>query len=463
MTDRPTRSTFGFGLMLGVALMILSARALAQRGQRPGLLWGGNDTPLKAPVNVDPLLPTGALIDRMARPEEMLDSACSSKQPVCVSSTTAVSVETVRAYLTAMEEARARLVGAMGLPAPPSDVGLGPTPGLDLYLLPAAPEELAVFGDARHWASDRVSAHCRARPLPDGVARQAQLCVGEAIQLGLDAAEPPQLRRAIASYWWSLSGAPTSADYEAVDDLQSNPQLGVVARERQPESPAAALFIRYADRELGAGFPGALPAAMLSLARSETPLGDVSWQNEPDALDVLRVAFAGGPRSFEDFMLDFAVERAFLGARDDGRQEPRLLFLGDAARVRFEWVIRASSLPRRVAPLRPLEPFGATYLWLSLDRVTIDATLAFRAEWEGPASFRWALVGVDAAGKALKRYDLPYVQNATSAERTLVDYADAAALVIVGTNLGGVDLAHPFDPDRAPPEPHGFTVYLTEL
>jgi hypothetical protein len=33
----------------------------------------------------------------------------------------------------------------------------------------------------------------------------------------------------------------------------------------------------------------------------------------------------------------------------------------------------------------------------------------------------------------------------------------------VGTNLGGVDLAHPFDPDFEPFEPHGFTVYLAEL
>jgi hypothetical protein len=72
-------------------------------------------------------------------------------------------------------------------------------------------------------------------------------------------------------------------------------------------------------------------------------------------------------------------------------------------------------------------------------------------------------VAVDAAGEALQRYDLPYVQNATSAERTIVGYQDAAAFLIVGTSIGGVDLAHPIDPDHEPLEPHGFTVYLAEI
>jgi hypothetical protein len=34
---------------------------------------------------------------------------------------------------------------------------------------------------------------------------------------------------------------------------------------------------------------------------------------------------------------------------------------------------------------------------------------------------------------------------------------------LVGTNLEGIDLAHPFDPDIAPFEPHSATVYLVRL
>ena len=40
---------------------------------------------------------------------------------------------------------------------------------------------------------------------------------------------------------------------------------------------------------------------------------------------------------------------------------------------------------------------------------------------------------------------------------------EARAVLIVGTNLEGIDLSHPFDPDVAPFEPHTATVYLVRL
>ena len=209
--------------------------------------------------------------------------------------------------------------------------------------------------------------------------------------------------------------------------------------------------------------PGLLPVALAQLARVDTPPGQLRWQNEPDLVDVLRRAFDRSSLGFGDFMLGFAVERAFLGTRDNGSHHPELAGLGDAGRVRFDWVLAASSLPRRVAPRRPLEAFGCAYSWLDLDRITLGKTLAFRAEWEAPAAIRWALVAVDARGEVLRRFDLPYVQNATSAERTLDDLDGAVGVLIAGINLGGIDLAHPFDPDHEPSEPHGFTLYVTEL
>ncbi len=75
----------------------------------------------------------------------------------------------------------------------------------------------------------------------------------------------------------------------------------------------------------------------------------------------------------------------------------------------------------------------------------------------------WSLVTVDAEGNVLRRFDLPFVQNATAAERSILDYDGAAGILVVGINLGGVDASHPFDPDHEPFEPHGFTVYLTEI
>jgi len=441
---------------------VLSPELPAQAVARPGVLLGGGDAPAKVDPTLDPLLPTGPRVQVQARPPKPALSYCGLREPVCVHATHGVSSDLAQRYLEALEDARARFVGALGLPPPLNDAW-GPSSGLDLYLLPDAPSAFAVVADARWLATDRTSGHCRARPAPEELRRQASLCVAEAILLGLDAAETPHLRRAIAAYLWNATGGTSNADWLAVDDWQSNPQLALAGRDVAPDSAGAALFLRYLDRRLGANRLGNLPAALVQMSRTDTPADRGQWNNEPDSVDVLRRAFADSPESFEDFLLNFAVARAFYGSRDNGHHDPVLLWLGDAGRVRFEWNIKASSLPRNLAPRRAIEPFGSTYLWLELDRVTPGATLAFQANWEAPAVFRWTLVAVDALGNALKRYDLPYVQQATSAERTLVDHDGAAAFLIVGTSVAGVDLAHPFDPDHEPFEPHGYTVYLTEI
>lgn len=447
-----------------VAAALASAGALWADGERrPGLLLGGSADPLETPSSIDPLLPTGPMVLGQPRPQNPGSVICGLRQPVCVHHDARLPPDFAEAYLAALESARALLVGALSLPPPLADLGLGPTPGLDLYLLWDAASWLEVVPDPRPPFGDRSSAHCRARPSAEELRQQALRCVGEALLLGLDAAEAPHLRRAIASHLARALALPSPADLESLDDLQANPQLGLADRELTPESGAAGLFFHYLDQRLGTGRPGALPAALVQLSRSRTALGRPQWNNEPDAVDVLRHAFEVSEQSFDGFLLSFAVARGFLGSRDNGRRHPELAWLRDAGRVRFDWVLKSSSLPRRVAPRRPLEPWGSAYLWLELDRVTLGKTLAFRAEWEAPGGFRWTLVGVDADGNLLQRHDLPYVQNATSAERTLVDPGEAVGLLIVGINLGGVDLAHPFDPDHAPAEPHGFTVYLTEI
>jgi hypothetical protein len=449
-------------LLFGSALGMLAPPLGAEGELRPSLLLGGGEAAPKQAAAIDPRLPTGSRVRSPARPDGLPQIACGLREPVCVHGEKSLSPELLELYAKALEQAYALIVGALGLPRPLPDA-LGPSSGLDLYLQATAAAEPEVLGDARWLDADRSSAFCRARPLREEARRQSSLCVAEALSYGLDAAEAPQLRRAVASYLWSTLGQSSNADALAIDRFQANPQLSALGREQGPESAGAALLVRYLERRLAAGRPGSLPAALLQMSRREGSSAGPEWNNEPDSLDVLRRAFVGSKETFDDFLLGFAVWRAFLGSRDDGQHEPALLWLGDAGRVRFEWTLKASSLPRRVAPRRPIEPLGSTYLWLELDRVALGKSLAFQAEWEAPAAFRWTLVALDAHGQALKRYDLPYVQNATSAERTLVDYQDASAFLIVGTSVGGVDLAHPIDPDHEPFEPHGFTVYLTEL
>lgn len=466
-------------LTLLAALSVAAPRALAQV-ETPSLLLGGGDAPAKPDAALDPGLPTGSRVVIARRPQGLTQSRCSTLEPVCVHAERKLTGELLEGYLHALEEARELLVGALGLPAPLADT-LGPSPGLDLYLQAApgaeASDALQVLGDAPLPGSDRSAAFCRARPLRGELRRQSVTCVAEALQLGLDAAETPFLRRAIAAYLWHTVGGRSNADWLGIDSFQANPQLSFLGRERTRESEGAALFFHFLDRRLGSRRRGVLPAALVQMSRRVTASGPQpdagaasrvqwprgQWNNEPDSLDVLRRAFVERSQTFDDFLLDFAVWRAFLGSRDAGSNAPELLWLGDAGRVRFEWALKTSSLPRRVAPLRPIEPLGTTYLWLEVDRVTLGKTLAFQAEWELPAALRWTVVAVDASGQPVQRYDLPYVQNATSAERTIENQQDAAAFLIVGTSVGGVDLAHPIDPDHEPLEPHGFTVYLAEI
>lgn len=386
------------------------------------------------------------------------------RYPVCAIPVSPLLPEAlIDGYLSALAEAYALLVHGLGLPAPLSDAGAGGTSALDAYLFAAdAAEPFEVRRDPALSPSDRTSAHCVLAAAWSRERLHAAWCVAEAILLGLDAAEGDGVRRALAAHLASLVGGSSTALGAAIDDVQANPQLGLLTRDLHEDSAGASIFFQALDARLGASGPGVLPASLFALARARSPRGAPEWSDEPDLVDVLRQTL-GGEEALSDFVLSQAVTRAFLGSRDDGSGLPSLLWLGDLGRVRFDWVLEASSLPRRVAPLRPLEPLGASYSWLVLDRVSIDKALAFRAEWEAPVAMRWSLVAVDAQGRALKRYDLPYVEGATRAERTLEDHHGAAALLIVGTSLGGAGPAHPFDPALEPWQPHGFTIYLAEL
>jgi hypothetical protein len=66
-------------------------------------------------------------------------------------------------------------------------------------------------------------------------------------------------------------------------------------------------------------------------------------------------------------------------------------------------------------------------------------------------------------GEELGRIDIPYQERGRDAEGRISNLEGARAVLIVGTNLEGIDLAHPFDPDVAPFEPHAATVYLVRM
>ena len=79
-----------------------------------------------------------------------------------------------------------------------------------------------------------------------------------------------------------------------------------------------------------------------------------------------------------------------------------------------------------------------------------------------PAEFQWLLVTVAKTGE-LTRLEVPFQERETLAEARLVNIHDARGILVVGTHLERVDADHPFDPDVAPFEPHGASLYLVEM
>jgi hypothetical protein len=445
-----------------------TAHAARKQRYEPPLIFGPGELPPEPPVITDPRLPVGAEIRGRSRAASSTP-ACSFRAPVCVHPTGSLEPREVLSTLDALEQAYERLVRVLGLPAPLPDDGRGGSDALDLYLVPSdrtarAFERVHTVTEARRFGGfDTAPGYCVAAADAGVLAeRAATLCVGEAIALRLDPGETPHLRRAFATELWWLVGAPTNFDFEAVDAVQRVPWRALGERELSPRSEGSALFFDYLESSLGAGSPGTLSAALLSASAQVTPPEAATWHNEPDAFDVLRHTLDESEHRVAELLGDFAIARAFAGDRDDGQHGLSLAWAGTFGAPSFDWVIPFTKLPKRVR-LTPVEPTGAAFVWLDLDRAPGTTTLGFQAEWEPPAEFRWQLVKIDADGNEMGRIDVPFQERQTTVEARVVDLTGARAVLVVGAHLERVDLDHPFDPDVAPFEPHAALVYLVAM
>jgi hypothetical protein len=100
---------------------------------------------------------------------------------------------------------------------------------------------------------------------------------------------------------------------------------------------------------------------------------------------------------------------------------------------------------------------------VDIDVPAKDLSLALRVEWENPVPFAWTVVKIDAQGHELGRMDLAFEPRTHFAEKHVTALEETRTLLILGTNLGGVDATHLLDPDYAPFEPHGCTVYVVRM
>ncbi|MEZ4313919.1 MAG: hypothetical protein R3F14_38345 [Polyangiaceae bacterium] len=279
----------------------------------------------------------------------------------------------------------------------------------------------------------------------------------EAILLGLDSGAERGFAAAASSYLASIVAPCAAVEAPAIDAFQARPHRAITA-----PAPGLAhggmLFPMHLEESGGSGNPGELTLSLFAIAAQHSEPSALFSQNEPDTFDSLRSSLRVQRSSVDDLLLAFAVNRAFVGDRSDGQHLAATDLYDKAGRVFFEWSVPFSSLPRRLAPARPLEPTGATYLWLDLASAPKDSEVTFVADWELPAVFRWSIVKVDKDGAETGRVDIAGIFGETHVERTVVLTEPLAGLLVAGTFTGSLDRTLPFDPDDAPHMPHSYEV-----
>ena len=450
----------------------LRAAAIALASLASAVAGAGAHAPVAPTGGADPYLPTGpSYFSAIRRPDEAGGApACSFRQPVCVHARRGLSATVVLATLAELERASALLVDTLGLPPPLADGHTGGSPAFDLYLVPPSSSALegAPLKTARDEPDpapfDRASAFALLREdAPAGCVRSnwvARAFAG-ASSFGVDAGETSEVREGSAAYLAELVAPCGTVTTELIDEFQAHPERALTLPGRAGLAGGLALAW-YLDVSLGRGMPGVVPTALGVISSQRTRADGLRWDNEPDLYDALRSTLKSRspPSSLADFWVEFAIARLFMGSRDDGVHFPETAFTGSGGRIRFDWRVPYLSLPRRLSPERPIDPTGATYIWIDLEGAPAKARLVFRAEWEAPVPFRWALVRIGADGAETSRVLVAPQQKATSAEKNLDALEGLSGVAVVGVNIGDLALDDPFDPDHAPYEPHGYVLTI---
>ncbi|WP_437967551.1 hypothetical protein WMF04_49790 [Sorangium sp. So ce260] len=415
------------------------------------------------------------VVSPVQRPDERdaPQRACSFALPACVHAPAEVPGAALLESLAHLEAAM-RAYDALGLPRPLPDGALGGSPSYDLYLERGPRRGPARVGHDLRAIGERFDAASAfaviAAPGRGGCASasDAAYALGHAVAVRLDAGAEEGALAMAASYLAAIAAPCAAEELAAIDAFQRAPERALTGA-ALGALDGALLFPWYLDDAYGTGTPAQVAMSLLAIAAQSTPAGAARFHAEPDTFDALRASLRARGKDLDDLLLEFAIARAFLGSRSDGAHLSDAERLGDFGRVRFEWSLPYATLPRRVAPLRPIEPTGATYLWLDLsaenagDRPDLAAAeITFVADWELPALFRWAIVKVDRQGAEAGRVEVAGIFGSTRAQRTVVGLDGLSGLLLVGVNAGSMIRSRPFDPDDAPFMPHAYTVWLSK-
>jgi len=426
------------------------AHAGDQVRRAPPLLLGGGIQPQKAKVRLDPVLPRGSLREELS-PLLMKSRRCSLSRPVCVASSRTEDRRIPRALALlsdAYEEHRfgAQLPSALASFEEPLTWRLGESLSPGKITASRIPSR----------GFDRARAHCEGGPTTKEGAR---LCV---IRAGLAASAPataPWLSAGMAAALTNERGSAPLVRSEVATALR-RPEVGILSSTfetghfRSEEKTEVSLlrsarFFSYIERR-SEKKRGEAAWLTLALAATHTEWGRSRWDAEPDLTDVLAVTLSGSRNDYARFLDDFAAD-AYFDAKRWG------------TKIRPAWTLRGESLPRNVALPHPLEPSGSAYAKILLTEQQTSQTMAFRMHCEAPVSYVWSVTRLDSKGEEINRIAVTHRERGSDAATRVEPHEGTAALLIVGTNLGGVELLHPFDPDNGPHEAHACSLYAAAL
>lgn len=438
------------------------ARADAEREVVPPLLLGGASAQARRDIPLDPLLPRGEIRPRTQQEPLDADTLCSARRPVCVVGTSADRTRALTLLEVAHEEQRfgaglpvhapgeAPLVWRFGQSAPPSLstelVGPSVTPLDDLEI---------TLEERLDFTFDRARATCHGGRLD---ARDATRCVAEASLAALAPATARTLRRGYGVFAAAELHGSFAEDRSLYQIAQLSPRFGIATRVSAGAADArSALFFHYVSDSSQERSALAAPFALLTLAATRTNPAALRFDAEPDAFDVLRASLNERRDRFAALFDDFAVARLGLGKAHG------FLGIDDASLApRFAWDIEERSLPRQLVLSEPFEPTGSVYVRVRSDTPLHDP-IAVRIGCEKPVSYVWSIVGFDHGGRELSHVRVAFQERGSDFDQHVIPRDGTTSFVVVGTNLGGIDLDHPFDPDHAPLEAHACSVYLTKL
>ncbi len=415
------------------------------------------------------------MVSPVQRPDERdaPQRACSFTLPVCVHAPADVPGAALLESLAHLEAAM-RAYDALGLPRPLPDGARGGSPSYDLYLERGPRRSPTRVGHDLRAVGERFDAASAfafiTAPGRGGCtsASDAAYALGHAVAVRLDAGAEEGALAMAASYLAAIAAPCAAEELAAIDAFQRAPERALTGA-ALGALDGALLFPWYLDDAYGTGTPAQVAMSLLAIAAQSTPAGAPRFRAEPDTFDALRASLRSRGEDLDDLLLELAIARAFLGSRSDGAHLSDAERFGDFGRVRFEWSLPYATLPRRVAPLRPIEPTGATYVWLDLSAENAGARpdlkaaeITFVADWELPALFRWAIVKVDRQGAEAGRVEVAGIFGSSRAQRTVVGLDGLSGLLLVGVNAGSMIRSRPFDPDDAPFMPHAYTVWLSK-